>query len=227
MPEPSTMILLGGGLAGITLRVVRQQFMRLKRLADMVFAALALLVLSPCLVVTALLVKLTSKGPVFFRQVRVGRHGRLFEIIKLRTMRVNAEAETGPVWAAQNDPRVTPVGRFLRATHLDEVPQLINVIKGDMSMVGPRPERPVFVRQFIQELPDYGKRLEVRPGITGLAQIRCRADLDFDDVRRKLALDLVYIRRMCWLVDFRIMMETLRFLTGRGHGRRARSVSAA
>jgi lipopolysaccharide/colanic/teichoic acid biosynthesis glycosyltransferase len=220
MAEPHTVILLGGGLAGIALRVVRQQFVRLKRAADLIIAAMAMVLSAPCLVVLMALVKVTSKGPIFFRQQRVGRDGRLFEIIKLRTMRVDAEAHTGPVWAKKNDPRVTRVGGLLRASHLDELPQLINVFMGDMSIVGPRPERPVFVRQFIEKFPDYARRLEVRPGITGLAQIRCRADEDLSDVRRKLRMDLIYVRRMCWLVDFRIMVETLRFLTGRAQHRR-------
>ena len=217
MPEPSTMILLGGGLAGIALRVVRQQYVRLKRLSDIILASVALVLSMPCLLVLMILVKLTSHGPVFYRQMRVGLHGKLFEIIKLRTMCADAEAKTGPVWAKQNDPRVTPIGNLLRKTHLDELPQLINVLNGDMSMVGPRPERPHFVRQFVQQFPDYSKRLDVRPGITGLACIRVHYDETATDVRRKLGLDLIYVRRMCWLVDFRIMMETLRFLTGRGH----------
>ena len=217
MPEPSTVILLGGGLAGIALRVVRQQYLFLKRALDVVVAALGLVAFSPCLAITMALVKFTSPGPVFFRQVRVGKRGRLFEIIKLRTMYVDAEAKTGPTWAKPNDPRVTPVGRVLRRTHLDEIPQLINVLKGDMSLVGPRPERPIFVQQFLKELPEYGRRLEVRPGITGLACIRYGPDQTIRDVRRKLKMDLIYIRRMCWMVDFRILVETLRFLVGLGH----------
>ncbi len=217
MPEPATMVLIGGGLAGIVLRVVRQQYARLKRLSDIVFASVGLVVSAPCLLLLMALVKLTSRGPVFYRQMRVGLHGKLFEIVKLRTMCVDAEAKTGPVWAKQNDPRVTPIGRILRKTHLDELPQLINVLNGDMSVVGPRPERPYFVRKFIQQFPDYSKRLDVRPGITGLACVRLHYDETERDVRRKLGLDLIYVRRMCWLVDFRIMIETLRFLTGRGY----------
>jgi len=220
MPEPSTMILVGSGLAGIAIRVIQQQYRMLKRLVDVIVATGALVVFSPCLAITMLLVKLTSRGPVFFRQDRVGKKGRIFEIIKLRTMHVNAEAQTGPTWAKPNDPRVTAVGRVLRRTHLDEVPQLFNVLKGDMSIVGPRPERAFFTKKFAREFPEYMRRHDVRPGITGLACIRCRSDQDIRDVRRKLKLDLIYVRRICWLVDFRIMVETLRFLVGRGHKRR-------
>ena len=213
-------------MAGVALRVIRQQYLMLKRLADIVTATLGLIVFSPCLAVTMVLVRLTSRGPIFYRQVRVGRRGKLFEIIKLRTMHPEAEAQTGPVWAKPDDPRVTPVGRLLRRTHLDEVPQLINVLKGDMSIVGPRPERPHFVRHFIHEVPGYDRRLlDVRPGITGLACIYCGPDQDLRDVRRKVKLDLIYIRRMCWLVDFRIMAKTLRFLAGGSH--RARGAAAA
>ena len=226
MPDPSTVILLGGGLAGIALRVVRQQFLALKRLVDILIALVALVVFAPVLLVSMLLVRLTSRGPVFFTQVRVGRHGRLFDIIKLRTMRADAEAKTGPVWSKRGDPRITPIGAVLRRTHLDEAPQLINVLKGDMSIVGPRPERPVFVQQFIEDLPNYSKRLEVRPGITGLAQIRNPADEDLRDVRRKLAFDLLYIRRMCWLVDFRIMFGTFGYLFGRTAPRRRSAAMA-
>ena len=124
MPEPNTLILIGGGLAGVLIRVARQQFVMLKRSADFAIALVALALFAPCLLVCMALVKATSRGPVFFRQVRVGRGGRPFRIIKLRTMQVDAEAQTGPVWARPDDPRITPVGRLLRRTHLDEIPQV-------------------------------------------------------------------------------------------------------
>ncbi|MBN2489779.1 MAG: sugar transferase, partial [Planctomycetes bacterium] len=156
------------------------------------------------------------RGPVFFKQRRVGESGQLFEILKLRTMHVDAEAATGPVWAQTDDPRITPVGRILRRTHLDELPQLINVIKGQMSIVGPRPERPVFVDYFRTRLRQYDQRLSVRPGITGLAQICYKYDETHADVRKKLAYDLLYLRKMCMLLDLSILFLTLGRLTGKG-----------
>ncbi len=131
-------------------------------------------------------------------------------MFKLRSMVADAEVRSGPVWCTERDPRITPLGRFLRATHLDELPQLINVLKGEMSLVGPRPERPVFVKKLSREIPNYMARLEVRPGITGLAQVCHGYDRTVEDVKRKLAYDLVYIRRMGWLVDMRILVATLR-----------------
>jgi lipopolysaccharide/colanic/teichoic acid biosynthesis glycosyltransferase len=131
-------------------------------------------------------------------------------MFKLRTMYRDAEHETGPVWSTPADPRVTPIGRLLRSTHLDELPQLLNVVRGEMSLVGPRPERPIFVRRFVRTIPEYVSRLEVRPGMTGLAQIRRGYDRSLRDVRRKLAYDRAYIRRMCWLVDLRILGATLK-----------------
>jgi lipopolysaccharide/colanic/teichoic acid biosynthesis glycosyltransferase len=133
-------------------------------------------------------------------------------MLKFRSMYEDAESETGPVWACgdDNDPRVTPLGRFLRRTHLDELPQLANVLKGQMSLIGPRPERPCFVREFRGQIADYEKRLSVRPGITGLAQVRAGYDRTMRDVRRKVKLDLLYVRRMCWWVDAVIAVVTVR-----------------
>ena len=171
----------------------------------LVFAALVL----PFIILASIAIKLDSRGPIFFRQRRVGKNGRIFRMLKLRTMVREAESRSGPVWATEGDPRVTRVGRFLRATHLDELPQLLNVLKGDMSLVGPRPERPVFVRIFNEAIANYGKRHTVRPGITGLAQVHRKYDETIGDVRRKLAFDLFYIRRMCWAVDVRILWSTM------------------
>ena len=176
---------------------------------DFTFALFIFIVTLPILATCALLVKLSSKGPVFFKQTRVGQDGKLFEIIKLRTMKVNAEAETGPVWARDNDPRVTLVGRFLRKSHLDELPQVINVLRGEMSLVGPRPERPIFVSEFNTSIPQYYRRLSVKPGITGLAQVRYKYDETMEDVRKKLAYDLLYIRKMCWYLDLTIIFLTI------------------
>lgn len=196
--------------------VLRVRFDPIKDFLDRSLAVLGLLMLLPVLAVLAIAVKLTSRGPVFFVQERVGRNGRHFGIIKLRTMCLNAEQDTGPIWARAQDPRVTRLGRFLRATHLDEAPQLINVLKGDMSLVGPRPERPFFVEQFRAEVPGYAKRLEVKPGITGLAQVSGHYDETIRDVERKLRYDLLYIQRMCLMTDMAILFLTVRCLTGRG-----------
>lgn len=194
----------------------RRSYAEAKTVLDYVLASLLLVIFLPILFACALLVKLTSKGPVFYRQLRVGQHGRLFEIIKLRTMRIHAEKETGPVWARDKDPRVTWVGRWLRRSHLDELPQLFNVLRGEMSLVGPRPERPIFVDEFNRTIRGYYRRLSVRPGITGLAQVRYRYDETLRDVRKKLAYDLLYTRRMCWYLDLSICILTLGKLLDRG-----------
>ncbi len=188
----------------------RAAFPESKRVCDLVIAVALLGLFAPFLLFAGLLIELTSRGPALYVQWRVGRRGRLFRMYKLRTMVQDAEERCGPVWAAEADPRITPIGALLRATHLDELPQLWNVIRGEMSLVGPRPERPVFVRTFTQSIPNYAARLEVRPGITGLAQIRQGYDRTLTDVQRKLQYDLIYIRRMCWLVDLRILVATAR-----------------
>lgn len=185
-------------------------FLQAKYLFDQVMAVVLLILFLPFLLLAALAIELTSPGAALFVQWRVGERGRLFRMYKLRTMVADAETRSGPVWAASNDPRCTPVGKILRATHLDELPQLINVLRGEMSLVGPRPERPVFVKTFNQTIPNYGARHEVRPGITGLAQVYNGYDQTLQDVRRKLAYDLLYIRRMSFLTDLRICVATLK-----------------
>ncbi len=189
----------------------------LKRLVDMVGAAVGLLVCAPLMALIALAVKLDSRGPIFYAQERLGRFGDVFKMRKFRTMRVDAEAD-GPVWAARGrDPRVTPLGRILRRTHLDELPQLLNVLRGEMSLVGPRPERPCFVEKLDRAIPRYDQRLLVKPGITGLAQVHYRYDQTVADVKRKLRFDLLYVRRMCLLLDARILAWTvLVVVSGRG-----------
>ncbi|NPV45833.1 MAG: sugar transferase [Armatimonadetes bacterium] len=182
---------------------------RLKRYADvavtLLLMPLALVLIGLC----ALLTKLLSPGPVFYRQERVGKDGQIFDFIKIRTMVVDAEKHTGPVWATANDPRITPLGRLLRKTRLDELPQLFLVLKGDMSLVGPRPERPFFVEQFSREIPLYERRLMVRPGITGWAQIHHNYDRNTDDVIEKLRYDLYYIRRLSFSLDLEILIKTV------------------
>jgi lipopolysaccharide/colanic/teichoic acid biosynthesis glycosyltransferase len=171
-------------------------------------ALVLLLLLSPVIILAAIAVKLTSPGPALYRQTRLGRGGRPFRIIKLRTMVHNAESRTGPVWCQAGDPRVTPLGRLLRATHVDEFPQLINVLLGHMSLVGPRPERPEFVRDLEFRLPGYSDRLNVRPGITGIAQLNLPPDKDLDSVRRKLIHDLYYVRYCSPWLDFQVILFT-------------------
>jgi lipopolysaccharide/colanic/teichoic acid biosynthesis glycosyltransferase len=158
--------------------------------------------------VIALLVKLTSRGPAIYSQTRVGRGGRPFRIYKFRTMWHECERHSGPRWCSQGDPRVTPLGRFLRWTHLDELPQLWNVVRGDMSLVGPRPERPEFTPMLERSLPRYRDRLHVRPGVTGLAQVHLPPDTDLASVRRKLTYDLYYVERRTLWLDLRLIAST-------------------
>jgi lipopolysaccharide/colanic/teichoic acid biosynthesis glycosyltransferase len=167
-----------------------------------------LVLTAPLLLVSALLIKLTSRGPIIYSQLRVGRFGRPYTIYKLRTMAHNCERASGPQWATAQDPRVTWLGRFLRRSHLDELPQLWNVLLGDMSLIGPRPERPEFVIELERAIPHYRDRLQVRPGVTGLAQVQLPPDTDLNSVRRKLAYDLYYVRRFNFWLDLRILFCT-------------------
>jgi len=162
----------------------------------------------PLILVLVIVVRVSSRGPAIYRQIRVGRNGRTFTIFKLRTMRQDAEAVTGPTWASADDPRVTPIGRFIRAVHLDELPQLFNVLLGDMALVGPRPERPEFTQLLGRKVPGYLDRLAVRPGITGLAQINLPPDTDLESVRRKVVLDREYVQSASALMDLKILACT-------------------
>lgn len=167
----------------------------LKRTIDLVFSVVLLVPALPLMAISTILVKLSSRGPAIYTQVRVGRNGRTFVIYKIRTMRNDCEKLTGPRWAELGrDPRVTRIGNFLRKTHLDELPQLFNVLRGDMTLVGPRPERPEFVEQLEQVIPHYRARLQTRPGVTGLAQVLLPPDTDFHSVRIKLMYDLYYLQ---------------------------------
>lgn len=196
------------------------------RALNFAVALVALIVVAPIMALVALAVWLTSDGPVIYTQVRVGldrRHGsdradgrrqmdyggKPFEMYKFRTMRVDAEKDGKAVWAQKRDPRVTPVGRVLRKTRLDELPQLWNVLRGEMNVVGPRPERPTIFAELREEIPAYQMRQRVKPGITGLAQISQAYDSCIDDVRRKVAFDLAYVRRQSAVEDLRIMAMTL------------------
>lgn len=184
---------------------------------DIAIASVAVIILSPLCLIVAALIKLTSKGPVFYSQIRSGKDGKHFEIYKFRTMRTDAEKDSGPVWAKAKDNRITPIGSFLRKSRIDEIPQFINVLKGDMSVIGPRPERPVFVESLGEQIGDYKKRLVVKPGITGLAQVYHRYDESITDVRKKVKYDILYIKNICFSTDIRIILRTFRvILTGFG-----------
>jgi sugar transferase (PEP-CTERM system associated) len=182
----------------------------LKRLFDIAVASAGLLLASPLLAVLAAAIKLTEGGPVLYSQVRVGKDGRTFTLYKFRSMRPDAEAETGPIWSTAGDPRVTRLGRSLRRTRLDELPQLWNVLRGDMSIVGPRPERPEFVANLTKEIPYYSQRHAVRPGVTGWAQVRHTYAATVEDSLQKLQYDLFYIKHLSLAFDVFIVLETIK-----------------
>lgn len=181
----------------------------IKRICDLIISLIAIIILSPLFLISVLLVKLTSKGPVIYKQTRITEGNREFSIYKFRTMYTDAENRTGPVLASQNDPRITKAGRFLRAVRLDELPQLFNVIKGDMSIIGPRPERPFFVEKFQKQYPEYNLRHSVKAGITGLAQVMGKYSTDVSD---KIKYDILYIRNYSFLLDIKIIFLTIKIL---------------
>ncbi|NOT07146.1 MAG: hypothetical protein HOP28_02980 [Gemmatimonadales bacterium] len=198
-----------------------------RRLLNVIVGSLGIILTLPLWIVIAILVKVTSRGPIFHTQVRVGLDnrnsnagpndprrkqdlgGKPFTIYKFRTMHMAAEQQTGPVWATKNDPRVTKIGRVLRQYRLDELPQLLNVLKGEMNVVGPRPERPTIFAQLREAIPDYKLRQRARPGITGLAQVRQQYDSCLEDVERKVEFDLEYVRSQGFWQDLKIMLETI------------------
>ncbi|WP_394295490.1 sugar transferase [Halalkalibacterium ligniniphilum] len=185
----------------------------IKRFYDIMFALIGLIFAFPILMTFCLAIKLETPGSAFFYQERVGLNGRYFRVIKLRSMGIHAE-KNGAQWAEKNDPRVTKVGAFIRKTRIDEIPQLINVLKGDMSLVGPRPERPMFTAQFNEEIPGFVQRLAVKPGITGWAQVNGGYDIT---PKEKLELDMEYIRKQSIRFDLKILLYTVKVvLTGNG-----------
>lgn len=190
-----------------------------KRLVDMVAAACGLALLLPFFPLVALLIKLDSPGPVFFRQTRIGQGDREFTLLKFRTMRQDAEVATGAVWAQQDDPRITRLGYFLRKTRIDEIPQLINVLQGDMSLVGPRPERPEFVSKLKEVIPYYSERHYVKPGVTGWAQVCYPYGASVEDAIEKLRYDLYYVKNLSVLLDIRIILRTIGVVLFREGGR--------
>ena len=207
---PPSSIIFSNGFRGVVV------YRGIKRTIDLLASLVGLIVFLPLCLLVALAIKLDSRGPVFYRQERVGQDGRLFSLIKFRSMTVDAEKD-GPVWAVVNDQRVTRVGRWLRKLRLDEITQLINVIRGEMSIVGPRPERPFFVRKLERVIPFYAHRHAVKPGITGWAQILYPYGATQEDAQEKLKYDLYYIKHMSPIMDLRIISETVKIvLLGRG-----------
>ncbi|MGM0843755.1 MAG: sugar transferase [Bacillota bacterium] len=191
----------------------KKMYLALKRFVDIIITAVACVVALPIILLAVIAIRVESKGNPFFIQERSGLHGKKFKIMKLRSMRVDAE-KNGPQWAQKNDNRVTQVGKFIRKTRIDELPQLYNVLKGDMSIFGPRPERPMFVEQFNKEIPGFDKRLLVKPGLTGWAQVNGGYDITPEE---KLKLDLYYIENMSPSLDTKIILKTIRvLLTGEG-----------
>src|SRR5258707_15015238 len=192
--------------------------MAVQRLFNVFIAVVGLIVSFPIIVLTALAFRLSSSGPVLYRQVRVGLDDALFTVYKFRSMRADAEAGTGAVWAQKDDPRVTNVGRFIRRVRFDELPQLFNVLKGEMSIVGPRPERPEFVRTLSEQIPYYRQRHSVRPGITGWAQINYKYGESLQDTVIKLEYDLYYIKNLSPSLDAYIIFHTVKVMLFSGSG---------
>ncbi|MDY7010588.1 MAG: sugar transferase [Planctomycetota bacterium] len=209
MPEPITLVAVGGGMIGLATHLARRYFEMAKEVVDVILGTVVLILSLPILGVCAIIIKLSSKGSVFYSQVRAGKNGKPFRMYKLRTMRADAESDTGAVWAQDNDPRVIRWCRWMRHSHVDELPQLVNVIKGDMSLVGPRPERLEIMAELEKRYPEVRKRLSVRPGITGLAQVRNGYDTSVQAFKDKLEADLRYIERRKWGMELRILAATM------------------
>jgi lipopolysaccharide/colanic/teichoic acid biosynthesis glycosyltransferase len=188
-----------------------------KRFLDVVIALLFLMCSLPVAVLVGIIIFIDSGEPIFFFQERVGKDGIPFKMFKFRSMIKNAEEHTGPVWAKKNDPRITRAGRVIRPFRLDEIPQLVNVLRGEMSIIGPRPERQCFVSELNNHIADYHQRLRIRPGITGLAQIVHKYDTSIADVKKKIELDLYYIDNLSFALDMEILIKTVGvMLKGKG-----------
>ncbi len=189
----------------------------LKRTIDILFSLIALFILAPLFILLSFLVLFSSPGSVFYRQIRVGREGLHYKMYKFRSMYQDSEKNTGPIWASREDERITPIGKVMRRFHLDEIPQFFNVLIGDMSIVGPRPERPEIVAHIMKEIPDYLNRTKIKPGITGWAQIHGTYDKNLDDVNLKLKNDYYYIENSSIVFDIKILFLTLmKIIKGQG-----------
>jgi lipopolysaccharide/colanic/teichoic acid biosynthesis glycosyltransferase len=188
--------------------IVSSYFYR-KSIFDWVVALVLFILALPIIALTIVIVRSTSKGPGIYKQIRLSQNGKAFTIYKIRSMRVDAESATGAIWAARKDRRVTLVGKFIRKTHLDELPQLYNVLRGEMSLVGPRPERPEFIDELEKRIDGYFYRLSVKPGLTGLAQLNQASDVNLNDVRQKLVYDFEYIEKASFWFDLRIICGTI------------------
>lgn len=193
----------------------RKLYENTKRVIDIIFSSIALVFSIPIILITCVLVRLESKGKTIFKQERTGKHGEIFYLYKIRSMYIDAEKH-GPKWADKNDIRVTRVGKFIRKTRLDELPQLYNILKGDMSLVGPRPEREVFIKQFEKTIPNFRQRLQIKPGLTGLAQVSGGYEISPSE---KLKWDLIYIKERNLILDLEIILKTV-FVVFTGHGAR-------
>jgi exopolysaccharide biosynthesis polyprenyl glycosylphosphotransferase len=189
----------------------------IRRILDLIGAIFLLIAFFPMFIVTAIAIKFDSRGTILYSQLRSGKDGVPFRIYKFRSMVQDAEVKSGPVWAQKQDPRITRMGNFMRKTRIDELPQLINVFKGDMSFVGPRPERPFFVDSFKQQIPLYANRLQIKPGVTGWAQVRWGYDETLEDVKEKLRYDLEYVNNRSAMMDIKIYFLTIwTVVTGKG-----------
>lgn len=216
--QARTSQLYGFPLIDVVPQLMQQWQVVTKRLIDILVSVIGLTVGLPVWIMVAVAIRLDSKGPVIYKQERVGKDLKPFTLRKFRSMYVDAEKKTGPVWASKNDPRVTRVGRFLRKSHLDETPQFLNVLKGEMSLVGPRPERPFFVEKLSKEIPLYKRRYKVKPGLTGLARVKYKYDESIEDVKIDLQYDLYYIENMSLRLDFQIQFWTIfHVLLAKGH----------
>mgnify|MGYP006099197343 FL=1 len=205
-------------LLNINPDIITEYQLFIKRSGDISLALAAVIILFPFNLLIALLVKSNSRGDILYKQIRLGLNGKRFTLIKFRTMYENSEKTTGPIWAGKDDPRITSLGKILRKYHLDEIPQLLNVLRGDMSIIGPRPERPKIIDDLIREIPYYSRRLKVKPGITGWAQIMGVYDSNVADVHTKLKHDFYYIENMSLLLDLKIIFMTLWVvIRGGGH----------